>query len=145
MYVLSFVIQNINNILNLFSFKDGKCRFKAANVGATDTGFVDVKSGSESDLVNAIATIGPISVAIDASQDSFQFYSSGIYYEPDCSSTELDHGVTAVGYGTQGTGKDFYIVKNSWSTTWGDQGYIMMSRNKKNNCGIATSASYPTV
>jgi len=128
-----------------YEANDGKCRFKAANVGASDTGFVDVKSGSESDLVNAIATIGPISVAIDASQDSFQFYSSGIYYEPDCSSTELDHGVTAVGYGTQGTGKDFYIVKNSWSTTWGDQGYIMMSRNKKNNCGIATAASYPTV
>ena len=93
---------------------DEKCKFKAANVGATDTGFTDITSGSEDDLVTAIATIGPISVAIDASQDSFQFYSSGIYYEPACSSSELDHGVTAVGYGSQGSGKDFYIVKNSW-------------------------------
>ena len=109
--------------------KDEKCKFKAANVGATDTGFTDITSGSEDDLVNAIASIGPISVAIDASQDSFQFYSSGIYYEPACSSTELDHGVTAVGYGTQSNG-DFYIVKNSWGLTWGDKGYIMMSRNK---------------
>ena len=124
---------------------DEKCKFKAANVGATDTGFIDISSGSEDDLVTAIATIGPISVAIDASQDSFQFYSSGIYYESACSSTELDHGVTAVGYGSQGSGKDFYIVKNSWGTTWGDQGYIMMSRNKNNNCGIATMSSYPTV
>jgi cathepsin L len=124
---------------------DEKCKFKAANVGATDTGFIDISSGSEDDLVTAIATIGPISVAIDASQDSFQFYSSGIYYESACSSIELDHGVTVVGYGSQGSGKDFYIVKNSWGTTWGDQGYIMMSRNKNNNCGIATMSSYPTV
>lgn len=124
---------------------DQKCKFKAANVGATDTGFTDITSQSESDLVNAIATVGPISVAIDASQDSFQFYSSGIYYEPDCSSTELDHGVTAVGYGSNGSNQDFYIVKNSWGTDWGMQGYIMMSRNRDNNCGISTMASYPNV
>jgi len=123
---------------------DQKCKFNAANVGATDTGFVDITSGSEDDLTNAIATIGPISVAIDASQDSFQFYSSGVYYEPGCSSTELDHGVTAVGYGAQGS-KLYYIVKNSWGTSWGQQGYILMSRNKKNNCGIATASSYPLV
>lgn len=124
---------------------DGSCRFKKANVGATDKGFKDVQSGDESDLTNAIATIGPISVAIDASQDSFQFYSSGVYYEPDCSSTELDHGVLAVGYGKDSKGKEFYIVKNSWAATWGDKGFIMMSRNKDNNCGIATAASYPLV
>jgi len=72
-----------------------------------------------------------ILVGIDASQNSFQFYSSGIYKDKHCSSTQLDHGVTAVGYGTQGTGKDFYIVKNSWGTSWGDKGYIMMARNDK--------------
>ena len=123
---------------------DQKCKFSAANVGATDTGFTDVQSGSEADLVDAIATVGPISVAIDASHSSFQLYKSGIYYEKQCSAQQLDHGVTAVGYGTQNS-QDFYIVKNSWGTSWGDKGYIMMSRNKKNNCGIATAASYPTV
>jgi cathepsin L len=123
---------------------DQKCRFKPATVGATDTGFTDITSGDEDALATAIATVGPISVAIDASQDSFQFYTSGVYSDPNCSSSELDHGVTAVGYGVQ-NGQKYYIVKNSWSTTWGDKGYILMARDSNNMCGIATAASYPLV
>lgn len=124
--------------------RDGKCRFNKDNVGATVTGFVDIKSGSEEDLTDALATVGPISVAIDASHIGFQLYKSGVYNQLFCSSSRLDHGVTAVGYGVE-DGKDYYIVKNSWGEVWGMKGYILMSRNKKNQCGIATSASYPTV
>jgi cathepsin L len=127
-----------------YTARDGTCNFDASNIGATDSGFSDIKAHDESALANAIATVGPISVAIDASHASFQFYKSGIYYDALCSSSRLDHGVLAVGYGTD-SGKDYYIVKNSWGTSWGDKGYIKMSRNKKNNCGIATAASYPLV
>ena len=126
-----------------YSGYDGVCSYtKDASVG-TITGFVDVKEGSEKDLADAVKKIGPVSVAIDASQWSFQLYESGIYYEPSCSSTELDHGVLAVGYGSDGRNKDFWIVKNSWGTSWGEKGYIRMARNKNNNCGIASMASYP--
>jgi cathepsin L len=127
-----------------YEARDNTCRFKAADVGATDTGFTDIKSKDESALQDAVASVGPISVAIDASHASFQLYKSGIYNEVFCSQTRLDHGVLAVGYGTD-SGKDYWLVKNSWGTGWGDSGYIKMTRNKRNQCGIATAASYPTV
>jgi len=126
-----------------YTAKDGTCKFNKATIGATLTSFKDIQAQSETALQSAIQTIGPISVAIDAGHSSFQFYSSGVYFEKACSPTQLDHGVTAVGYGTQGS--DYYIVKNSWGTGWGMQGYILMSRNKNNNCGIATMSSYPIV
>lgn len=124
---------------------DQTCQFSPDNVGATDSGFVDVQSKSEDALKQAVGSIGPVSVAIDASHTSFQLYSHGIYHELMCSQTRLDHGVLAVGYDSDGTGKDYWIVKNSWGTGWGDKGFIKMARNKNNNCGIATASSYPTV
>jgi len=121
------------------------CRYKQNCNAATDTGFVDIPSMDEMALQNAVATIGPISVAIDASKSTFHFYKTGVYNDPTCSSTRLDHGVLAVGYGTDADGGAYWMVKNSWGLSWGMQGYIKMSRNAKNQCGIATQASYPTV
>ena len=123
---------------------DRKCRFSKKNIGATDVGFVDIPQGSEKALMKAVATVGPVSVAIDASQESFQFYSTGVYHEANCTPDGLDHGVLVVGYGTE-NGHDYWLVKNSWGTGWGEQGYIKMARNKNNHCGIATAASYPLV
>jgi cathepsin L len=127
-----------------YTAQDGTCMYKPAEGVVNTTGFIDVTSGSEGDLQQAVGTIGPVSVAIDASQNSFQFYKGGVYDEPACSSSQLDHGVLAVGYSAD-SGKDYWIVKNSWGTSWGMQGYIWMSRNKQNQCGIATASSYPLV
>ncbi|XP_066928205.1 procathepsin L-like [Clytia hemisphaerica] len=124
--------------------KNEQCHYKSADSGATVTGFTDIPQGDEDALKSAVATVGPVSVAIDASHFSFQFYHTGVYNEKSCSSTQLDHGVLAVGYGTY-QGKDYWLVKNSWGPGWGLKGYIRMSRNKKNQCGIASSASYPLV
>jgi len=125
-----------------YTAQDGTCQFMKGKIVSSIVSYHDVPSQSEADLTSDIGTIAPISVAIDASHSSFQFYSSGVYYEPACSATQLDHGVLAVGYSAQGS-SDYYIVKNSWGTDWGMSGYIWMSRNRNNNCGIATMASYP--
>ncbi|KAI3388621.1 hypothetical protein SNEBB_010255 [Seison nebaliae] len=120
------------------------CKYKKENRGATLDGYFEIKSGDEDSLVDAVITAGPISTTIDASNLSFQLYDSGIYYEPHCSSTSVNHGALIVGYGSEDY-VDYYIVKNSWGTTWGQEGYIYMARNRNNNCGIATLASYPLV
>jgi len=123
---------------------DQSCKFdasKAVKIGIK--GYKMISHGSESDLASKCASVGPICVCIDASNWSFQLYSSGIYDEPACSSTSYDHAVGVVGYGSEGD-KKYWIVRNSWGTSWGEQGYIRMSKDKNNQCAIATDASYPT-
>lgn len=109
--------------------------------------WVDVES-SDNALMQAVA-LQPVSVAIEADQIDFQFYKSGVLTS-DCGTT-LDHGVIVVGYGsdTEGT-NDYYLVKNSWGTTWGDEGYIKLGRGSQYNdgqgqCGILLQASYPII
>jgi len=120
-----------------------QCQYNPSNSAETLSSFTDVSQGDEGALQTACDQ-QPVSVAIDASQPSFQTYSGGVYYEPNCSSTSLDHGVLVVGYGTDdASGSAYWLVKNSWGTDWGMNGYIEMSRNQNNNCGIATAASYP--
>ncbi|XP_031627880.1 cathepsin L1-like [Contarinia nasturtii] len=125
----------------------GSCKYKSRNSGAKIRSYSNIPTGDEKLLQEALATVGPISTCIDASHESFQHYGSGIYHEPQCSSNidDLNHAVLIVGYGTDDHGKDFYIVKNSWSDDWGDEGYVYMPRNRKNHCGIATDATFPIV
>jgi len=142
-----------------YEMRDDKpCRYHIEDKAGDDVGFSDIPSGSEKHLRSALANVGPVAVAIDAAHRSFQFYSSGIYYEPACSSQQLDHGVLAVGYGDacEDDGQEaeelcksghskYYIVKNSWGEEWGDGGFIKMAASRHNHCGIATAASYPLV
>jgi len=116
----------------------GSCRMSSCTPVATLTGHVDVPD--EDAMVPAL-TIGPVSVAIQADTSTFQLYKGGVLDDAKCGE-QLDHGVLAVGFGTD-SGKDYYKVKNSWGPGWGESGYIRMVRGK-DQCGIAKSASYPT-
>ena len=143
----------VNNQKGLFMYQkdypyvayDQSCKFvESSGVNIGLTGYKAIVTGSESDLAAKCASVGPIAIAIDASNWSFQMYSSGIYDEAACSPRNLDHGVGCVGYGTEG-GKAYWIVRNSWGQDWGENGYIRMVKDKNNQCGEATMACYPTL
>lgn len=130
-----------------FEAKNGQCRYNKNEVGATDTGFEYIAEGDEKDLEKAVATLGPVAAAIDASQESFQFYSDGVYYDPKCSNEidKLNHAVLVVGYGVEPDGQKYWLVKNSYGPEWGIGGYIKMAKDRGNHCGIATFATYPKI
>nr|GLL30366.1 senescence-specific cysteine protease SAG39-like [Ipomoea trifida] len=124
---------------------DGSCnKTKSSDHAAKISGYEDVPANSESALEKAVAK-QPVSVAIDAGGD-FWSYSSGVFTGGECG-TELNHGVTVVGYGKTENGTKYWLVKNSWGTSWGENGYIRMQKGigaKEGLCGIAMRASYPT-
>jgi len=107
---------------------------------------VDVTPKNEVDLEKAVA-IGPVSVAIEADTKTFQMYKSGVITGSACG-TNLDHGVLVVGYGTEST-TPYWLVKNSWGATWGEDGYVKIEKSSSTNtdgtCGIAIQPSYPVV
>ncbi|CAG2176246.1 unnamed protein product [Oppiella nova] len=121
----------------------GTCQFSKSKKAVSVTGVHTLQTGQESAIQSAVANVGPVAVGIDANHTSFQHYKSGVYVEPQCSKTKLNHGVLVVGYGTEG-GQDYWLVKNSWGTIFGNQGYIKMARNHNNQCGIASYGLYPT-
>lgn len=181
----------------------GKCRTPATGGVTTGiTGFAQVKQGDEAAAKEAVFSHSTLSIGIDASQQSFQFYSSGVYIEEACKNgpDDLDHGVAIVGYGlssgppgpapspfpdcvgnadaahceaaprchwcadaffcsntpcaassgapvtsANGTMTAYWIVRNSWAATWGMDGYILMAKDRDNQCGVATNAIYATV
>ncbi|XP_062279341.1 cathepsin S-like isoform X2 [Scomber scombrus] len=120
---------------------EGECRHNPMNRAANCSDYILLPRGDEEEMKQAVGTIGPVSVSIDAQQSSFQFYKSGVYDDPNCTQN-TNHAVLAVGYGTD-NGQDYWLVKNSWGTGFGEEGYIRMSRNKNNQCGIALYAGYP--
>ncbi|KAM9722759.1 cathepsin S, ortholog2, tandem duplicate 1 [Menidia menidia] len=124
-----------------YTGRDQQCRYDPRYRAANCSRYNFLPEGDEVALKQAVATIGPISVAIDATRPRFTFYRSGVYNDPSCSQS-VNHAVLAVGYGTL-NGQDYWLIKNSWGTTFGDQGYIRMSRNRNDQCGIALYGCYP--
>jgi len=120
-----------------YTARQGRCQYNSSKGVGKVSSYKDVQQGSQSQLQAAIAG-QPTSVAIQADQAVFQTYRSGVITS-GCGQ-QLDHGVLAVGYGNE-SGQDYILVKNSWSASWGDQGYVKIAPNQ---CGITLSASYPT-
>ncbi|KAL3314990.1 Cathepsin L2 [Cichlidogyrus casuarinus] len=119
-----------------------QCRYEKSKGIVDISHWFRLNIGNEIFLQYAVATVGPISVGIDARDDNFHFYKSGTYYNPSCSQVALTHAVLIVGYGTDEKGIEFWKIKNSWSASWGENGYGYMARNKNNMCGIASLATY---
>jgi len=121
-----------------YTARDGTCKYvKTKGVGKV-VSYTDVPQNSVAQMKAALMK-QPVAVAIEADQAAFQTYTTGVLTK-GCG-TSLDHGVLAVGYGTE-NGVDYFLVKNSWSASWGDNGYIKIGQN--NVCGILLAASYPT-
>ena len=115
----------------------GTC--KATVPVATIPGAGRVPPGDEASLEYYVSQ-GPVLALIDASRQSFQLYTSGIYADPDCGKDSPTQAVLIVGYGTTPLDHDYWIVKNSWGTSWGNAGYVWIARNNDNQCGIASYA-----
>lgn len=126
-----------------YTARDGTCRADPSLMAFKIDSYTDVPQDDNSELIKAIYA-APVSVAI-AVDFYFQAYTGGIYNHWSCG-TGLDHGVLAVGYGSD-NGQDFYKVKNSWGTVWGEEGYIRFARKDSGvgMCGITRQASYPSV
>ena len=127
-----------------YTAKDGSC--KSCSSVAHISSCSDVKPNDQISLKAAVSQ-QPVSIAISADSAIFQSYSGGVITSPNCY-TSLNHGVLAVGYGTE-NGQNYWLVKNSWGTTWGDKGYVKIGRSSSTNdpgvCGIAMDPSFPTV
>ncbi|NXB93989.1 CATL1 protein, partial [Vidua chalybeata] len=121
------------------------CRYNPWYKAATCSGFRTVPRGNEAALTQAVAAVGPLSVAVDASSHNFQFYSSGIFTCP-YGQQQLNHAMLLVGYNSaqiRNCSVSYWILKNSWSQGWGERGYMFLLKDAGNQCGVASDVSYP--
>jgi KDEL-tailed cysteine endopeptidase len=121
----------------------GTCKYNATtNTGVKCTGSTNVTANSAAALKTAVNR-GPVSVAIEADKSVFQSYKSGIFNSTACG-TNLDHATNVVGWGTA-NGVDYWLMRNSWGTTWGESGYMRIQIvDGVGICGIQKAANYPT-
>jgi len=111
---------------------EGSCKFDKSKAKMEIKSVHTFASGSETKMMTAVQQYGPLAIALDATK--FDFYSSGIMNGSGCSAGSPDHGVAVVGWGVEGSTK-YWIVKNSWGKSWGENGYVRIERGK-NACGV---------
>jgi C1A family cysteine protease len=126
----------------------GTCKKTCSHVAGTKvSSYTAVTSYSDSAMMTAL-TIEPVNVAIEADSRSFQLYKSGLYSDLEGCGHTLDHAVVLVGYGSD-NGQDYYILRNSWDITWGENGYMKLSRGSQNGkygmCGVLSEPIYPNL
>ncbi|EDW79732.2 uncharacterized protein Dwil_GK17860 [Drosophila willistoni] len=104
--------------------------------------YATITPGDEEKMKEVIATLGPLACSMNADTISFSQYHGGIYEDDECNQGEVNHSITVVGYGTE-NGRDYWIIKNSYSQNWGEGGFMRLPRNAGDYCGIASECSYP--
>lgn len=117
--------------------QEGYCHFNNITNGASLEGYFNVSAGNSTELKMALALYGPVTVLINTRPRSFKFYDSGVYYDKKCD-RRLDHAALAVGYGEE-NGQEYWLIKNSWSLSWGSEGFIKISA-RNDNCGVTQKA-----
>lgn len=133
------------NTANAYPYEgeETQCSHTASSVGSNVTSWAYATTTKDENAMKiAVANYGPLAVSIDAT--GWELYTSGVFSNPKCSSTASNHAVVIVGYGVEeGTGKKFWIIRNSWGTEWGLNGYILLERGV-NMCAVAKRVVYPT-
>jgi C1A family cysteine protease len=124
--------------------EDKKCRYNPDKSVGSIHEYAKVEPGNETLLMLALAHIGPLSIAVDASSESFQNYKGGVYDDPECGK-DINHAVLLVGYGDDPEAGPYWLVKNSWGTSYGEGGYVKIAKDQGNLCGIANEISYPII
>ncbi|VAI30979.1 ervatamin-B-like [Triticum dicoccoides] len=130
-----------------YSGEQGACRSggvmpnSAASVGVPRWAALYGDEGALQEL----AASQPVAVGVEATDPDFRHYMSGVYFGSSSCGQRLNHAVTVVGYGADGSGQEYWVVKNQWGTGWGEEGYMRLARGNGANCGVATYAYYPTM
>jgi len=127
-----------------YTAKNGSCQYDSLPKTTIEVGnYTNIRARSSSQTMAGLAK-QPLSVSIEADKAVFQLYKTGVFDSASCG-TNLDHAVALVGYGSEG-GQDYYILRNSWGNTWGDQGYMKIANNGDGLgiCGVQSDPLYPS-
>ncbi|XP_055850754.1 procathepsin L-like [Episyrphus balteatus] len=126
-----------------YKMMDDKCNYRRDIKGADMQAFAVIAPGDEKTLKEAVATKGPVACSMCV-VETFVLYEKGIYDDQKCNEGDVNHSVLVIGYGTE-NGRDYWIIKNSYSDKWGEGGYGRIPRNENSFCGIASECSYPII